>query len=123
MKPKKRKITKSPVKNICGFPSQKGGPAPLLITESILECDCCYHFEFDPFVFSIEAQPVGWFLDEDGYEQYTPDFKVKFLDGSTKYFEVKYLEETLETDFQARWKVVSQSAINQTMSAGSLGRG
>lgn len=63
-------------------------------TESPLEADFCYHLEFDHNVVEYQAQPDGFYYHYEGKRRrYFPDFWVKYQNGTTSYFEVKYQED------------------------------
>lgn len=73
-------------KNIFKFISVKN--KAIVMCESTLEFDACFHLEYHPDVASFESQP--FYLEyqlEDGSHSYTPDFLVTLNDGK------KYLQE------------------------------
>ncbi|UYI49141.1 hypothetical protein OFO16_22480 [Vibrio natriegens] len=69
---KKRNLKNSKVKNISRFVSLKTDSVQ--VTESDLEFDACFHFEFAPQIKSFETQPLGFKYRLNGrLRRYTPD--------------------------------------------------
>lgn len=92
----------SPNKNIYKFASSKNRKT--VMCEGSLERDCCYHFEYDNDVVSFEAQPLGYYYEYHGkILPYTPDFLVRYSDGSYQYIEIKPLGKALSKDFKAQF--------------------
>lgn len=93
-----RKIKSSTVKNLFKFPSTKTPshgsaltPYRMVLVESALEKDFCYHLEADTDVSEYYPQPRT-FTSAKGEMpkwRYTPDFKVTFKNGVSVYVEVK----------------------------------
>lgn len=70
------------------FPSKKNGK--LIICEVRLEADACFHWEHDKDIVSYCAQPERLQLEVDGrLKTYVPDFKITYVDSSTKFVEIK----------------------------------
>lgn len=92
-----RKIKASAVKNICKFPSTKSftGPSHLafkmVLVESLLERDFCFHLEFDQNVEKYFTQPRTYILQSQYLRdrKYTPDFEVHYKNGRKAFIEVK----------------------------------
>lgn len=92
-----RKIKASAVKTIVKFPSTKSfyeasrRPFMMVLVESQLERDFCFHLESDPNVVKYFPQPKTfvvkseWLMDR----KYTPDFEVHYTNGRKAYIEVK----------------------------------
>lgn len=73
-KSRKRNIVKLKNKSITKFPAQKSSRS-MVVLESPLERDFCYHLEFDQDVVSYEPQPEGYEYVLDGELRfYTPYF-------------------------------------------------
>lgn len=88
----------SPTKNVFKFSSFKNNRT--IMCESSLEFDACFHFEYDRDVVSFESQPLGIeFTANDRIRRYTPDFRVRYGDGSERLVEVKPQSKTLSADF------------------------
>jgi len=102
-----RKLKASAVKNICKFPSTKsfGGPSHLsfnmILVESLLEKDYCFHLEFDSNVLQYFPQPRKFFLSSQTLcnRAYTPDFVVHYRDGRKAYIEVKKDSSALDKPY------------------------
>lgn len=108
MRPKPaRKIKSSAVKSIFKFPSTKSFvgashlPFLLIVVESALEKDYCFHLEADPSVVSYFAQPKTFVVNSEMLtnRDYTPDFEVHFLCGRKAYVEVKKDFTSLEVEY------------------------
>ncbi|HIF9068080.1 TPA: TnsA endonuclease N-terminal domain-containing protein [Photobacterium damselae] len=99
----------SPNKNIYKFSSLKN--QDVVMCESRLEKDCCYHFEYDPDVVQYESQPEGFYYDFNGKKRpYTPDFLVTYHDGTLEYVEVKPYSKTLSKTFKQEFSVRKEAA-------------
>lgn len=101
--PRQRQIERSMSKSICTFNGSKGNVSPTY-HESPLERDFCYYLEFDKSVLCYEAQPLGliyWNPVKQKECQYTPDFKVRFIDHRECYYEIKYKSDiSRSSDFE-----------------------
>ncbi|MDO3380895.1 hypothetical protein [Gilvimarinus algae] len=93
-----RKIKSSTVKNLFKFPSTKTPPYEssltpykMVLVESALEKDFCYHLEADSDVSEYYPQPRTFTSPKGEIPKwsYTPDFIVIFKDGVSVYVEVK----------------------------------
>lgn len=92
-----RKLTASPVKKICKFAATKSyEPAPyanhkVILVESPLERDYCYHLEDDVTVVFYQPQPITLNFESSiyGRMEYTPDFEVIYASGEKSYIEIK----------------------------------
>lgn len=99
----------SPNKNIYKFSSLKN--QDVVMCESRLEKDCCYHFEYDPDVVQYESQPEGFYYDFNGKKRpYTPDFLVIYHDGTLEYVEVKPYSKTLLKTFKQEFSARKEAA-------------
>jgi hypothetical protein len=108
---KKRILRNSKVKNISRFVSLKS--ECIQVTESDLEFDACFHFEFAPNIIKFETQPVGFKYRLNGnLRRYTPDMLCYFTDGYTPYYEVKpkWVAETDE--FKEKFDAQKQHALS-----------
>jgi hypothetical protein len=63
----------------------------MVLVESKLEKDYCFHLEADPSVLRYFPQPKTFVVSSELLESrdYTPDFEVHFLSGRKAYVEVK----------------------------------
>lgn len=92
-----RKIRRSAVKSICKFPSTKSGinnskkRFEMILVESLLEKDFCFHLEFDRSVLRYFPQPKTFSFSHELLinHEYTPDFEVHYAGGRKAYVEVK----------------------------------
>ncbi|MEN3801291.1 TnsA endonuclease N-terminal domain-containing protein [Aeromonas veronii] len=84
-----RKPVRPTTGRVVGFyPSTKNNR--LVAWESQLEQKACALFEFSADVVSYREQPITIYFESDGQmRRYTPDFELKFHDGSSMYLEVK----------------------------------
>ncbi|HIF9452186.1 TnsA endonuclease N-terminal domain-containing protein [Photobacterium damselae] len=99
----------SPNKNIYKFSSLKN--QDVVMCESRLERDCCYHFEYDLDVVQYESQPEGFCYDFNGKKRpYTPDFLVTYHDGTLEYVEVKPYSKTLSKTFKQEFSARKEAA-------------
>tara|TARA_R110001599_G_scaffold341930_1_gene563267 strand:- start:632 stop:1258 length:627 start_codon:yes stop_codon:yes gene_type:complete len=107
----KRTLKKSTVKNIHKFSSKKCGE--MIVVESSLEYDSCFHFEFSKQIILYEAQPIGFQYELCGkIRSYTPDFLVT-LDGEEEiFYEVKPFCKTLSEEFNLEFEAKKIAALN-----------
>ena len=92
-----RKIKASAVKNIFKFPSTKSfveschQSYQMVLVESMLEKDYCFHLEANPNVVAYFPQPKTFSVNSELLKNrdYTPDFEVHFRSGRKAYIEVK----------------------------------
>ncbi|EKO3433652.1 Tn7 transposase TnsA N-terminal domain-containing protein [Vibrio fluvialis] len=107
---KKRILKNSKVKNISRFVSLKTDSVQT--TESDLEFDACFHFEFAPRIKTFETQPLGFKYRMNGcVRRYTPDMLCNFYDGYAPYYEVKPKWVTEQDEFKEKFYVQRQQAI------------
>nr|BAH15067.1 hypothetical protein [Vibrio parahaemolyticus] len=107
---KKRIIKNSKVKNISRFVSLKTDSVQT--TESDLEFDACFHFEFATNVKSFETQPLGFEYRLNGrLRRYTPDMLCYFNDGYATYYEVKPKWVTERDEFKKKFDAQKQQSI------------
>lgn len=89
----------SAIKNVYKFSSSKN--LSVILCESSLERDCCYHLEYCKDVVSYKSQPEGFYYSSGNKLcPYTPDFLVLNQDGSEYFLEVKPLNETFPDGFK-----------------------
>lgn len=110
-----RKIKPSAVKNLCKFPSTKSFPSQrssqLVLVESLLEKDYCFHLESDPNVQHYFPQPKTFVVNIEcgDNREYTPDFEVHFRSGRKAYVEVKKDFDSLDAAYLHKLEVVTIS--------------
>ena len=105
----RRRLKYSPVKNLFRFASSK--TKSVLIVESSLEFDTCFHLEYSPEITIFEAQPEGFYYGFEGKRcPYTPDFKVHHQQSGEQFIEVKPLAKTFKEDFRARFQAKQEVA-------------
>lgn len=92
----------NPTQNVYKFASSKNGE--MILCESSLEFDTCFHLEYSKDVVSYLTQPTGFYYEFEGKSPpYTPDFLVKFLNGSQCFWEVKPRIQAQEVSFQDKF--------------------
>jgi hypothetical protein len=107
---KKRILKNSKVKNISRFVSLKTDSVQT--TESDLEFDACFHFEFAPQIKTFETQPLGFKYRMNGrLHRYTPDMLCYFNDGYAPYYEVKPKWIAEQDEFKEKFDAQRQQAI------------
>lgn len=102
-----RKIKASAVKTLVKFPSTKSfyeasrRPFTMVLVESPLERDFCFHLESNPNVIRYFPQPKTFVVNSELMKdrEYTPDFEVHYLNGKKAYIEVKADISDLEDDY------------------------
>lgn len=112
--PKRRNVKKLMSKSINVFNGKKSID-PETYLESPLEADFCYHLEFDSTVKCYQAQPCSFqYFFEDAVHTYSPDFEVQYTDGSSCYFEIKYLADIARIANFEKWKeAISKAAMKK----------
>jgi hypothetical protein len=91
--PKRRKIKNLMSKSINVFRGRKALDE-ITYTESPLEADLCYHFEYDTKITSYQAQPLSFeYFFEGSTHFYSPDFEVFYDDKTVSYVEVKFIAD------------------------------
>ncbi|HIF9138201.1 TPA: TnsA endonuclease N-terminal domain-containing protein [Photobacterium damselae] len=104
-----RNLTKSRGKNIHRFASAKMGKR--ITVESTLECDACYHFDFEPSIVRFCAQPIRFPYFIDGKRHtYVPDFLVQFDTHEFVLYEVKSDYAKSKPNFDFEWAAKVQAA-------------
>jgi len=92
----------SPNKNVFKFASTKVGD--VIMCESTLEFNACFHNEYNDLIESYGSQPEGFKYEFMGKSlPYTPDTVVVYKDKCVKYHEYKYETETAEPLFRERF--------------------
>ncbi len=104
-----RKLTKSRGKNIHRFASVKMGKR--VTVESALECDACYHFDFEKDIVRFCSQPIRYTYYLNGNNRtYVPDFLVQFDTGEYVLYEIKPDDTASSPDFLDEWRAKQQTA-------------
>ena len=81
----------------------------MIIVESALEKDYCFHLDADRSVLKYFPQPITFLINSEQLKdlRYTPDFEVQFLDGRKAYVEVKKEFESLDAFYLHKLQLVS----------------
>jgi len=104
-----RKLTKSRGKNIHRYASVKMGKR--VTVESALECDACYHFDFEKDIIRFCSQPIRYSYQYNGkWHTYVPDFLVQFDTGEYVLYEIKSDYIVSSPDFLDEWDAKQQAA-------------
>ncbi|HBC3930423.1 TPA: TnsA endonuclease N-terminal domain-containing protein [Vibrio parahaemolyticus] len=104
-----RKLTKSRGKNIHRYASAKMGKR--VTVESALECDACYHFDFEKDIIRFCSQPIRYSYYYNGkWHTYVPDFLVQFDTGEYVLYEIKPDDIASSPDFLDEWSAKQQAA-------------
>ena len=107
----KRTLKKSTVKNIHKFASKKCDK--MMVLESSLEYDACFHFEFSKKIVMYEPQPIGFYYKLYGQvRSYTPDFLITLDNGEQILYEVKPFCKTEPEEFELEFKAKQAAALN-----------
>ncbi len=102
----------SPNKNVFKFASIKNGE--VVLCESSLEFDACFHHEYSDNVKSFKSQPEGFrYMFNGKLLPYTPDMLLELNDGSYCFHEYKPYSRIQHSDFQQKFqaKTVAAHAI------------
>lgn len=110
-----RKIKASAVKNIFKFPSTKSFTKPchrgyqMVLVESMLEKDYCFHLEANSNVLRYFPQPKTFVINTPRLKNrdYTPDFEVHFRCGRKAYVEVKKDFNSLDATYLHKLKMAA----------------
>ncbi len=101
----------SPVKNIYKFISVKNDV--VIMCESSLEFDTCFHLEYNPDVVCFKSQPTGFEYTLEGTpHRYTPGFLVSYYHSQANLLEIKPFDKTLSPEFKHEFKGKKQAAAN-----------
>jgi hypothetical protein len=115
--PKRREVKNLMSKSINVFRGRKALDK-ITYTESPLEADLCYHFEYDPKIISYQAQPLSFeYFFEGTTHIYSPDFEVFYDDKTISYVEVKYIADIARIENFPEWEKAIRKA------ASKLGKG
>lgn len=107
----KRTLKKSTVKNIHKFASKKCDK--MMVLESSLEYDACFHFEFSKKIVMYEPQPIGFHYNLCGQvRSYTPDFLITLDNEEQIFYEVKPFCKTEPEEFELEFKAKQAAALN-----------
>ncbi len=83
----------------------------MILCESSLEYDACFHLEYSKDVVSYCSQPTGFYYEHQGKSNpYTPDFLVYFRNGSRKFWEVKPRHQAQKKTFQEKFRAQQSTA-------------
>ncbi|WP_281222089.1 TnsA endonuclease N-terminal domain-containing protein [Photobacterium sanguinicancri] len=83
----------------------------MITVESALECDACYHFEFEKDIVRFCSQPIRFPYYLNGKQHtYVPDFLVQFDSQEYVLYEIKSSDAVSSTDFRAEWDAKMQAA-------------
>ncbi|WP_318412625.1 TnsA endonuclease N-terminal domain-containing protein [Photobacterium leiognathi] len=105
-----RNLKKSRGKNIHRFASAKMGKR--ITVESSLECDACYHFDFEASIVRFCSQPIRLIYFINGKRHtYVPDFLVQFDTHEFVLYEVKSDYAKNKPDFDFEWEAKVQAAF------------
>lgn len=107
----KRQIPRnSTEKNISRFVSLKTNS--IQTTESLLELDACFHFEFSREILSFRTQPLTYHYQlNNKTRRYTPDTLCNFDNGDAIFFEVKPKIRTLSDEFKEKFQAQREAAL------------
>ena len=90
-------------KNVYKFASRKVGS--VIMCESSLEFDACFHHEYNENVVYFESQPEGFHYQINGkWNPYTPDALIQYKSGECKLIEYKPFSKTQDINFQNEFK-------------------
>ncbi len=107
---RKRIIGKSAINNIYRFPSQKTGET--ILTESTLEFNACFHFEYAPQVIYFESQPLGFEYElENKIHSYTADFATIDRQGIRCLYEIKSQKIAIKDSFIYEFKAKQKASL------------
>nr|WP_287836502.1 TnsA endonuclease N-terminal domain-containing protein [Halomonas sp.] len=83
----------------------------MLIVESSLEFDACFHFEYTSSISSYVAQPEGFYYSYQGKQlPYTPDFLIIDKAHGSRFIEVKPFAEIEDEEFRDKFRCRQKSA-------------
>lgn len=106
----KRTLKKSTVKNIHKFASKKCDK--MMVLESSLEYDACFHFEFSKKIVTYEPQPIGFHYELCGQTRsYTPDFLIALDNEEQIFYEVKPFCKTQHEEFKLEFEAKQVAAL------------
>lgn len=109
----KRVLKKSTVKNLHKFSSKKCNQ--VMLVESCLEYDACFHLEFSKKIIEYEPQPIGFYYQLDGkVRRYTPDFLALLDNNEQVYYEVKPFNKTISAEFRLEFEAKQLAALEQS---------
>ena len=104
-----------PNKNIFKFSSLKN--LNVVMCESTLEFDACFHLEYSPEISKFESQPTGIeYQDGPRVRRYTPDFKITKENNAVEWLEVKPYKvlrsNTFKQEFELKRNAYRQNNEN-----------
>ncbi len=81
----------------------------MVLVESMLEKDYCFHLEANPNVLAYFLQPKTFVVNSEFFKNrdYTPDFEVHFRDGRKAYVEVKKDFNSLDTVYLCKLEMAA----------------
>lgn len=100
----------SPNKNVFKFASAKIND--VVMCESTIEFDACFHHEYNDDIKSFGSQPEGFKYEFNGkILPYTPDTLVIYNNGVEKYHEYKPESKTKSASFKEKFKVIKAASL------------
>ncbi|TEW46165.1 TnsA endonuclease N-terminal domain-containing protein [Psychromonas algicola] len=100
----------SPNKNVFKFASTKMGE--VILCESTLEFDACFHHEYNDEIESYGSQPQGFKYEFNGKVlPYTPDALILYKNGVHKYHEYKPYSKISSTLFRDKFEAKRQTSL------------
>ncbi|WP_448565923.1 Tn7 transposase TnsA N-terminal domain-containing protein [Thalassotalea ganghwensis] len=96
-------------KNVYKFASSKVGS--VIMCESSIEFDACFHHEYNDNVEYFESQPMGFHYQVNNkWNPYTPDALVRYKSGKCKLIEYKPYSKTQDLEFQHEFNAKKANA-------------
>ena len=100
----------SPNKNVFKFTSAKIND--VVMCESTIEFDACFHHEYNDDIKSFGSQPEGFKYEFNGkILPYTPDTLVIYNNGVENYHEYKPKSKTKPASFKEKFKVKKAASL------------
>ncbi|MFT5756892.1 MAG: hypothetical protein ACI9LM_001617 [Alteromonadaceae bacterium] len=100
----------SPNKNVFKFASAKVGE--VIMCESTLEFDACFHHEYNDEIESYGSQPEGFKYEFNGkILPYTPDALILYKNSIEKYHEYKPYSQISSLLFREKFKSKRQASL------------
>lgn len=100
----------SPNKNVFKFASAKVNK--VIMCESTLEFDACFHHEYNDEIESYGSQPEGFKYEFNGKTlPYTPDALILYKNSNEKYHEYKPYSQISSLLFRAKFKAKRQASL------------
>jgi hypothetical protein len=100
----------SPNKNVFKFASAKINN--VIMCESTLEFNACFHHEYNDEIESYGSQPKGFKYEFNGKNlPYTPDTLIIYKNGNEKYHEYKPFSKISSPLFREKFKAKKQASL------------